>query len=119
MDIWKHRKYVDMWSIVHFLSGFLLVTVFNWLDYTFTSALLISTILLLAWEAFEWVIKIIEPSINVVMDMVLGLSGFFVGVYLYYFLNKPFDATYFWTILIIVMLLSSWGFFDFLKRGYR
>ena len=119
MDIWKHGKYTDLWSVVHFLSGFLLGVTFFALDYTFLSALLTSTILLLLWEVFEWITKISEPSINVTMDMVFGLAGFFMGACLYYFLHIPFEILHFSIILTATLLLSFWGFFDFLKKGYR
>jgi hypothetical protein len=119
MDIWKHGKYVDLWSLVHFLSGFLLGAIFFALGYTFLTALLLSTILLLLWEAFEWLTKISEPSVNVAMDMVVGLAGFLAGAYLYYFLDVPFEMLHFSILLTATLLLSLWGFFDFLKRGYR
>lgn len=119
MDIWKHGKYADLWSVVHFLSGFLLGATFFALNYTFLSALIVSTILLLLWEVFEWIIKIAEPSINVAMDMIIGLAGFFASAYLYYFLAIPFEMLHFSIILTATLLLSLWGFFDFLKRGYR
>lgn len=119
MDIWKHGKYADLWSVVHFLSGFLLGAIFFAVGYTFLSALLTSTVLLFLWEIFEWMVKISEPSINVMMDMVFGLAGFLVGAYVYYFLDMHFEVIHFWVILTITLLLSLWGFFDFLKKGYR
>ncbi len=119
MNIWKHGKYMDTWSIVHFLSGFLLAEIFYKFGYTFLSALLISTVLLLMWEGFEWLIKIIEPSANVYMDIVFGLLGFSLGAYIHYFLGKPFIAVQFLTVLSVTFLLALWGFIDFSKRGYR
>ncbi len=118
MDIWKHGKYVDMWSLVHFLSGFLLVAIFYKLGYQITSALFISALLLMAWEAFEWVVKIIEPSVNVIMDIIVGLFGFAIGAILFYFLNQPFED-YFYIIALLTAALSLWGFLDFKKKGYR
>lgn len=117
MDIWKHGKYVDMWSLVHFLSGLILFTGFYELGIKLIPSLILSTIMLIAWEVFEWMVNIIEPSINVTMDIVIGLLGFFLGAYLYYFLKIEID--HFWTILLTTILLSFWGFIDFLKRGYR
>lgn len=118
MNIWKHGMYVDMWSFIHFLSGFLLAGIFYKFDYSFLSSLIFSLILLIAWEFFEWIIKIIEPSTNVIMDLVIGSLGFFVGWYIFYFLRENFNY-YFYTALTISVVLSSWGFIDFLKRGYR
>jgi hypothetical protein len=118
MDIWKHGKYVDTWSVVHFLSGFLLVAVFYMLEYQFTSALGLSILLLIAWEGFEWLTKIIEPSINVVMDIIIGLLGFFAGASLFYLFDKPVEP-YFYTALAVTGLLALWGFIDFKIKGYR
>ena len=118
MNVWKHGKYVDTWSFVHFLSGFLLAVLFYTFSYSFLLSLAFSLLLLIAWEFFEWAIKIIEPSPNVIMDLVVGLLGFFAGSYVFYFMKQPFNP-YFYIILIITILLSIWGFTDFLKKGYR
>jgi uncharacterized membrane protein YeaQ/YmgE (transglycosylase-associated protein family) len=118
MDIWKHGTYVDMWSVVHVLSGFLLAALFYKTGYRLVPALVSSALLLIAWEAFEWLAKIIEPSINVAVDIVVGLIGFSVGVMIFYILGKPFEI-YFYPILILTIALSVWGFIDFKKRGYR
>lgn len=119
MDIWKHGKYIDTWSLVHFLSGTILVSIFYLIGYQFTTALILATVLLFVWEIFEWITKIIEPSANVIMDIIFGLAGFFTGAYFYYFLEKPFEMSYFAALLLITAFLSLWGFLDFLKRGYR
>lgn len=118
MDIWKHGTYIDLWSLVHLLSGFLLAGVFYGSGTGFLQAFIFSALLLIAWEMFEWVVKIIEPSLNVMVDIIIGLVGFFVGGYLYYKLGMPF-AQSFYPILMVTLALSTWGFVDFLKRGYR
>jgi hypothetical protein len=118
MDIWKHGVYVDMWSVVHVLSGFLLAGLFFRVGYEIVPAFVYSVLLLIAWEAFEWLAKIIEPSINVGVDIVVGLIGFSAGAWIFYFLERPFDI-YFYPVLGITAALSLWGFLDFKKRGYR
>ena len=117
MDIWKHGKYVDTWSIVHLLSGFLLAGAFSILEYQFSLALILSVVLLSLWEVFEWATKIIEPTINVLMDILIGVAGFLIGSYMFYILEKPF--WYFYGAVVLTVLLSLWGFIDFKKRGYR
>ncbi len=119
MDIWKHGKYIDLWSLVHFLSGFLLAAIFAAFGYTFAISLGITIVVLLAWEGFEWVTNIIEPSLNVMADMLVGIAGFLMGAYMYFYLDVPFEMHYFMTILIATGALALWGFLDFLKRGYR
>ena len=118
MDIWKHGKYIDTWSVVHFLSGFLLSVLFYKLGYEFLTAAIFSLVALVAWEGFEWAVKIIEPSINVIMDLIIGFAGFLLGAYLYYLINFPV-GNYFYIILAVSIALPTWGFLDFLKRGYR
>jgi hypothetical protein len=118
MDIWKHGTYVDLWSVVHVLSGFLLAALLYKLGYGLVTASIYATLLLIAWEAFEWLAKIIEPSVNVAVDIVVGLLGFFAGVVIFYILDKPFDV-YFYPALVATAVLSLWGFLDFKKRGYR
>lgn len=117
MDIWKHGTYVDTWSIVHFLSGFLLAGISLKLGLGIVTALLISTVLLVSWEAFEWLLKIIEPSMNVMMDIIIGIAGFFTGAYL--MMNYQGFEWVFYVALVATVGLSLWGFFDFRKRGYR
>lgn len=118
MDIWKHGVYVDTWSIVHILSGFLLAGSCFYFGLPFATALSISIVLLLLWEVFEWVLKIIEPSINVLVDIFVGLVGFFIGAYAYYEVGVTFNMT-FYPVVVVAISLASWGFLDFLKRGYR
>lgn len=118
MDIWKHGKYVDTWSVVHLLSGFLLAGMFYRFEYSFLQAFIFSTLLLFAWEAFEWLIKIIEPSVNVMVDIIVGVFGFLIGAYLFYALQGSFSL-FFYPVLVTTTALSLWGFIDFLKRGYR
>lgn len=118
MDIWKHGKYLDTWSVVHVLSGFILAGIFYSTSYTFVQALVAAFIALVAWEVFEWVLKIIEPSMNVLVDLVVGMLGFLCGAYLYYVVSIPFTIS-FYAVVAITLSLAAWGFIDFLKRGYR
>ncbi len=118
MDIWRHGKYLDLWSLVHFLSGFLLCGLFYWLGVSFLWTLIISTALLVLWEVFEFIIKIIERSVNVVVDIIVGLLGFFLAAWLYFF--KPgFDPYLFSSIATFTFFLALWGFLNFLKKGYH
>lgn len=119
MDIWRHGRYVDLWSVVHLLSGAVLAVGCYWLGYGFWTAAIVSFALLAAWEVFEWVIGIIEPTVNVAVDIVLGLAGFLLGAYWHYSLGNTFDALLFGSIAFVTFALSAWGFLDFYFRGYR
>ena len=119
MDIWKHGKYFDTWSVVHFLSGFILVAVFDWLGFGFIWTMLYSVAVLLAWEAFEALVKIIEPSANVIVDIVVGLAGAAVAACLYFYFDFPLAPAHLWILSGVTIILAVWGFWDYLKKGYR
>lgn len=119
MDIWKHGKYLDLWSLVHLLSGFLLGSSFYWLGAGLVMALVLSVLLMVLWEVFELTTKIIEPSTNVTVDIIVGFAGFAVSAVLHYWLVLPFNLPLFAGVLAVTLLLALWGFTDFLKRGYR
>ncbi len=117
MDIWKHGTYVDMWSTVHLLSGFVLAGLFFLFGFSFPVAIIVSVFLLLFWEVFEAVVKIIEPSINVIVDIIIGFIGFLIGAQLFYVMD--WSVSYVLYGLVLTIALAAWGFLDFLKRGYR
>lgn len=119
MDIWKHGKYADAWSVVHFLAGFLLSASFYWLGASFVSTLAFSILLMAVWEIFEWATGIIEPSPNVGFDIFIGLAGFILAALLYFWQGLTLNPSVFFTLLALTLLLALWGFVDFLKRGYR
>jgi len=119
MDIWKHGKWFDMWSLVHLLSGFLLGGLFFWLGANLVLALIFSIVIMVLWELFELTTGIIEPSPNVAFDIVAGFGGFMISAGLYYWLEFPFNLPLFVTVLAVTLVLAIWGFTDFLKRGYR
>lgn len=118
MDIWKHGKYIDLWSVVHFLSGFLLASICYILGYTLIFSFICSVLLLILWEVFEWLINIIEPSLNAITDIVVGSVGFLVGAWLLYGLHQQ-PQFYVYPVILIAGGLALWGFIDFKKRGYR
>lgn len=119
MDIWRHGRYVDLWSLVHLLSGALLALGFYGLGFGLAATLVFSLILLIAWEVFEWAIRIIEPTPNVLIDIIIGALGLGIGVWWHYVFGQPFSLSVFTALLGATLSLSLWGFIDFHFRGYR
>ena len=75
---------IDLWSIVHFLSGFLLGILLNLLGFSVLTGFIIAAIILILWE-------IIEPKIwsgwneswkNIIADIIIGLLGFLVAKFI-------------------------------------
>jgi hypothetical protein len=119
IDIWQHGKYVDTWSIVHFFSGILLGMAIFLMGIEFVSALILILTLMFLWEGVEWFIGIVEPWRNVLGDLVTGTLGFLASAYYHYYLSFEFSGIIFYPLLVLTLALSLWGFFDYLKRGYR
>lgn len=119
LDIWRHGRYVDLWSLVHILSGALLAGIFFYLGLNLFWSATFALIVLLGWEFFEAVIGIGETVGNVVMDIILGMAGYLGLAYLHYYGGLLFDWRNYLILLLLTLILSAWGFVDFLKRGYR
>ena len=116
MNIWKRGKYFNMWSIVHFSSGVLLGGASYGLGLKFLWAAIISIALILVWEVIEWIIGIIEPSPDVFTDIVLGLVGFSLAAFYYYYLNKEFNLTALVTLFTLTLGLALWGLIHHLSK---
>lgn len=119
MDIWKHGRYVDLWSLVHVLSGALLGSGLFGLGYGLMTVIVLSLFLLAAWEVFEWAVRIIEPSPNVLVDMLAGALGMGAACYWHYALANGFSVPQFTVLLFATLALALWGFLDFHFHGYR
>lgn len=119
MDTWKHGHYVDLWSVVHFLSGLLIGTGLFWLGFSFVWACIIAVALVLLWELYEWMLKIIEVTPNVLLDIVIGIIGFLCAAYWHYGLGMPVALSVTGSIAALTTLLSLWGFSDLIVRGFR
>lgn len=117
MNIWKREKYFDTWSIVHFMSGVILGGVTYRLGLGFLWAVAIALAVILIWEVIEWIIKIIEPSPNVLTDIILGFGGFLSSVFYYYYLNQPFNLAVFTTVWALTLALALWGLIHHLNKN--
>jgi len=97
----------------------LLASLCYFLGLSFFWATIISLLLILFWELVEAMIKIIESKKNVLMDIIIGMAGFFFVANMHYVHDYNFSLKIFLTLLFVILFLSLWGFLDFLRRGYR
>lgn len=91
---WREGKYIDAWSIVHFLSGLLLGFILNALGFSIFEGFLIAAVLVILWE-------IVEPRIwpgwyetrqNQIVDIIIGLIGYLVAKFIDSFINFLFTG---------------------------
>lgn len=75
-DIWREGKYLDLWSVPHFLSGIVLGLIMHFLNYQAVPTFIIAFLILVAYEMFEVIVKIEETRMNRVLDVVVGMVSF-------------------------------------------
>jgi hypothetical protein len=75
-DIWREGKYLDLWSVPHFLSGMCVAFGLFFLDFATNAAFIIALLLLIAYEMFEVIAKIEETRWNRILDIVVGMASF-------------------------------------------
>ncbi len=75
-DIWREGKWLDLWSVVHFLSGVSLGLGMYLLKLGTMSTIIIVFLLLVAYEMWEAMVKIEETPQNRFMDVVVGMVSF-------------------------------------------
>jgi hypothetical protein len=110
--LWKEGKYIDFWNINHFLGGILLAQFSFFLNLQFTAAIILSLLILISWEIFEYQKIIKETKENQVLDIITALIGFLT----IYFLQIT-NIFLFISTLTVWILLTLWGFFTIKKTN--
>jgi hypothetical protein len=105
---WRERKFIDLWSLVHFLGGFAIGGILILLDFEPYIAGAIAAALFAGWEIFEILAKIHEHGSNRISDIVIDYSGFFLAQ-LYVF---SLHGVMYWyipaSVAIIALSLEDW-----------
>jgi hypothetical protein len=70
-DLWREGKWLDLWSVVHFLSGLSLGFGLSFFSFGALPSFLLTVILLIAYELWEAMVRIKEAPTNRVMDVVV------------------------------------------------
>lgn len=81
-DVWREGKWIDLWSIVHLLSGASFGLVLGVLNLGTTASIVITFLSFVLYETWEAMVKIIETPQNRFMDVVLGMVSF-IPVFLF------------------------------------
>jgi hypothetical protein len=114
---WSHGKYLDYWSLIHFLTGFILgIGAFFVSEERFLSLVLIF-ILLIIYEILETKTGVSENIENIALDVIVGSAG---GATALFLLPLMVSINGILVILILTIILDmflvSWGWKNYLKN---
>lgn len=102
-DIWREGDWVDLWSVVHFLSGSSVGFSLYLFGFDALSATVIATILLIAYEMWEAMVQIEETRANRVMDVLVGLTSFFPT---YFFLIPQLNRVETYAVFALIFTIN-------------
>ncbi len=75
-DIWREGKWLDLWSVVHFLSGMSMAFITHLFSFSPLASFIIAFILLVTYEMWEAMVRIEETPQNRFMDVMVGMISF-------------------------------------------
>lgn len=104
-DMWREGDWLDLWSVVHFLSGISIGLGLFYLHFGSLPAVVTTGIALVAYEMWEALEQIEETPANRTLDVVVGLSSFLPT----YFLVAPRIAVGHFVALFAVVFLLNVG----------
>jgi len=108
-DIWREGKWVDLWSVVHLLSGVSLGLGATLFTFGAVPTVIIVFILLVAYEMWEAMVKIHETPQNRFMDVVVGMVSFVPSFFFLQGLPKLYFIPAFGFVLGVNILLATIG----------
>ena len=82
-DIWHEGKWIDLWSVVHLLSGTSVGLGFYFFHLGIPASVLLALLSFVAYEMWEALVKIEETPTNRFMDVILGMTGFLPAFFIF------------------------------------
>lgn len=108
-DVWQEGKWLDLWSVIHFLSGITMGFLPKYLGLDIFPAYIIAFLLLVLYEMFEAIAKIEETRSNRVMDVVVGMISFMIAYYIHPFISEPAGAYLLMWFFALTSVISFMG----------
>ena len=103
-DAWREGAWLDLWSVVHLLSGTSIGLGAYALHLTPTLTTLLVLFLLVSYELWEAFVHITEAVTNRCMDVVVGMVGYSLTFYL---LGPLLSLVELWCGLSILVLTTT------------
>lgn len=82
-DIWREGKWLDLWSVVHILSGISMAFILFQFHFGAPASIVLAFLLLVSYEMWEAMVKIEETPTNRFMDVVVGMVSFLPVFFLF------------------------------------
>lgn len=108
-DIWREGKWVDLWSVVHLLSGVSTSFALALLGFGFFASAVIAFLLFVGYELWEAMVKIAETPQNRSMDVVAGMASFVPAFFLVQGLSGSDFILTFGLVLTANVVLATFG----------
>ena len=102
-DMWREGEWLDLWSVVHALSGVSMGFFIYLVHFEVVASMTIAFVLLVAYELWEAAVKIEETPANRIMDVVVGMVTF-VPTYLW--LVPALVGGAFWSVFAIIFAVN-------------
>lgn len=80
-DVWREGVWLDLWSVVHLLSGTLVGFVLYLLNFSGEASAVIAFLLFVLYEMWEVMVQIEETPTNRMMDVVVGMVGYGISYF--------------------------------------
>ena len=75
-DIWREGQWLDLWSVVHLLSGISMGFIIYFFHFDTISSVILGFLLLVGYEMWEKIVGIVETPTNRFIDVVVGMVSF-------------------------------------------
>lgn len=115
-DGWAEGRYMDMWMLVHFLSGAVGGFSNVFFNLSTLTVSLIGLVVMIAWEIFERVRGIREASINRAIDVAVGMAGLWLAVLVARFVEPVVEYWLFGVTWAVALVLMAMGLRAYKRR---
>ena len=108
-DLWREGKWLDLWSVVHLLSGVSTAFAITWFGFGLAASAVIAFLLFVAYELWEAMVKIEETPQNRSMDVVVGMVSFVPTFFLVQGTSSTVFILAFGFVLTVNIVLATFG----------
>ncbi len=108
-DIWREGKWLDLWSVVHLLSGISVGLALVPLGLGVEASFIIAFLVFVLYETWEAMVKIRETPQNRSMDVVVGMASFGPTFFFSPGLPTPLFILVFGSTLTVNIAMATFG----------